>query len=370
MKSAGGASGEPLGSLNSACPYFTMFPLSFPLRALNGAPAGSRVLDPFCGRGTTLYAARMLGLEATGIDINPVAVAIADAKLASASAEGVVRLAKRLLKQHRESADLPDDEFWSWAYHEETLRDVCALREGLMQTPNTGAAKLLRAIALGALHGPRGKVARSYFSNQMPRTYATKPGPAVKFWQAKSLRPEPVSVLDVLTVRAKRYLANVPVQRGGKVLRGDARSVLNRMRARFTHVVCSPPYVGMRTYLPDQWLRWWFIGGPRRVDYKLEGQIATADPDRLVEELAKTWDAVARVCEPGARISVRFGALPSIRVEPSDLVNLSFGRSIATWNILEERPAGKPNRARRQAEQFGNPKSHSEDEIDVLARLA
>jgi DNA modification methylase len=66
--------------LNAVCPYYTMFPLDFPLGQLKLYPDARRVLDPFCGRGTTRYAARLAGRHAVGIDINPVAVAIASAK--------------------------------------------------------------------------------------------------------------------------------------------------------------------------------------------------------------------------------------------------------------------------------------------------
>jgi 2-polyprenyl-3-methyl-5-hydroxy-6-metoxy-1,4-benzoquinol methylase len=68
--------------LNVICPYYTMFPISFPMAALADAKAGERVLDPFCGRGTTAYAARLLGLPTVGIDADRVAVTIAKAKLA------------------------------------------------------------------------------------------------------------------------------------------------------------------------------------------------------------------------------------------------------------------------------------------------
>ena len=68
-------------ALNSICPYFTMFPLEFPLGILKrNAKEGSIVLDPFCGRGTTNYAARLLGLSSVGVDSSPVAAAIARAK--------------------------------------------------------------------------------------------------------------------------------------------------------------------------------------------------------------------------------------------------------------------------------------------------
>ena len=76
---------EPRHSLNAVCPYFTMFPLSFPLWALKHASPRAVVLDPFCGRGTSNYAARYLGLRSYGIDTSPVAVAIAKAKLADAT---------------------------------------------------------------------------------------------------------------------------------------------------------------------------------------------------------------------------------------------------------------------------------------------
>ena len=65
-------------ALNAICPYFTMFPLGFPLRILRERAARADwVLDPFCGRGTTNYAARVLGLPSLGVDSSPVAVAIA-----------------------------------------------------------------------------------------------------------------------------------------------------------------------------------------------------------------------------------------------------------------------------------------------------
>lgn len=41
------------------------------------APPGGRVLDPFCGSGVVLAEARALGLDATGIDLNPAAALIA-----------------------------------------------------------------------------------------------------------------------------------------------------------------------------------------------------------------------------------------------------------------------------------------------------
>ena len=78
--------------LNTVCPYYTMFPLAFPLERLARAEATEWVLDPFCGRGTTVFAARLRGLGCVGIDSNPIAAAIAAAKLTDTTAEAVIEL--------------------------------------------------------------------------------------------------------------------------------------------------------------------------------------------------------------------------------------------------------------------------------------
>src|SRR5258707_13720499 len=85
-------------AFNAICPYYTMFPLEFPMHLLRKHKALSpTVYDPFCGRGTTIYAARKLGLCSYGLDTSPIAAAIAQAKLASAELENVITLAERLV---------------------------------------------------------------------------------------------------------------------------------------------------------------------------------------------------------------------------------------------------------------------------------
>ena len=178
---------EDVLRLNAICPYYTMFPLDFPLQQLRATPGATRVLDPFCGRGTTLYAARLAGLPSVGIDINPVAAAIAEAKLAQVTAGSVVRLARQILDGGLQD-DVPEGEFWQWCYEGETLRELATLRTSLIGS-DTPTAAMLRAVILGILHGPRNKGLPSYLSNQMPRTYASKPAYAVKFWKTREMEP-------------------------------------------------------------------------------------------------------------------------------------------------------------------------------------
>src|SRR5574341_547546 len=198
-------------ALNGICPYFTMFPLGFPQGLLaQHAETGDWVLDPFCGRGTTNYAARLLGLPSVGIDSSPVAAALSKAKLANTSPAAIGRAARQILDEVEEPRDVPEGEFWEWAFENNTLRTLCRLREGLLTDCRSHARQALRAVLMGALHGPRAKGRPSYLSNQCTRTFAPKPNYAIHFWRQRRLRPPRVNVLQVIDERAARYYTEQP----------------------------------------------------------------------------------------------------------------------------------------------------------------
>lgn len=354
--------------LNAVCPYYTMFPLGFPLRVLSRASSTEAVLDPFCGRGTTIFAARLLGMESVGVDVNPVAVAIARAKLASGSVDAVVTRAEGYLSNPGPEPPLPEGDFWDLCYERSTLAAICRIRAGLLAATDDDADVLLRAIVLGLLHGPVSKGLPSYLSNQMPRTYAAKPRYAVKYWTDRDLKPARIDVAGLIRRRASRVLRHELPPGSGSVLSADARSLTELGERRFSWVVTSPPYFGMRTYSPDQWLRNWFLGGPAAVDYSSPGSLPTTDEAAFVTALAEVWRSVAATCKPGARMAIRFGSLPSARRDHRRLLKDSLAESRAGWRILTARKAGQASDGRRQATQFGA-LSLPEAEVDLYARL-
>jgi hypothetical protein len=347
-----------------------MFPLDFPLRVLTrSAKKGDAVLDPYCGRGTTSFAARLLGLRSRGIDSSPLAAALADAKLRSATSEQVVRAAQYILvNTPRTSYRPPRGEFWELAYHEETLDQLCRLRAGLRQNCRSDARIILRAIVLGALHGPLAKSTPSYFSNQCLRTFAPKPDYATRFWKERNLQAPEVDVLAVIRNRARRYLKELPPLARGSVMCGDSRKagVLGRER-EFDWVITSPPYYGMRTYIPDQWLRHWFLGGPSRVDYTNRNQLRHASPDEFVAGLRRVWCNVAAVCRKDARLVVRFGGINDRKQDPLTLLKMSLGET--PWRCQTARPAGTADKGRRQSRQFASSGKPPVEEYDLYAIL-
>lgn len=349
---------EPSAALNAVCPYYTMFPLEFPLSILGRRrKPGSCVLDPFCGRGTTIFAARLKGHQAYGIDSSPVAIAITRAKLAETTDADVLKLAERILGEQRD-VKVPGGDFWDWAYAPSTLRAVCILREGLGGL-RSGAANVLRAICLGALHGPLtlNVETRSYFSNQMPRTFAAKPDYSVRYWEASSLRPVAVDVLKIVKNRlARLQLDSLPKCIGdSKVSVADARLArgYKSLPETIDLIITSPPYYGMRTYVADQWLRNWFLGGPSAVPYGEKNPLSHQSPEDFAQSLAEVWDRIgARLAEHG-RMFVRFGAIPSRRRDPRQIVESSLERSRFPWKIRQVCPAESAASGKRQACHMG-----------------
>ena len=183
--------------LNAVCPYFTMFPLRFPLRVLTrAAERRDPVLDPFCGRGTTNLAARLRGMPTAGVDTHPVAAAVTSAKLITTTPQAVTACLDEILRTEPVCAT-PQHPFWRLAYHEATLQDLGRVRNALLRDSSTPARTALQAILLGALHGPLTKSSASYLSNQCPRTYAPKPRYAVNYWNRHGLRPPRADIRTV-----------------------------------------------------------------------------------------------------------------------------------------------------------------------------
>lgn len=359
-------------ALNAVCPYFTMYPLAFPLGVLSRhASPKDRVIDPFCGRGTTTFAARLLRLPSIGIDASPVAAAIARAKTVYAPPGAVVATARRILKAAPEPREMPRGRFWTRAYRAKTLRDLCVLREELMRCCDTPSRVLLRAIVLGALHGPTPKREPTYFSNQCPRTFAPKPKYAVRFWGERKLKAPRVDVLKVIKTRAHWYLRDRLPDVDAEIVEADARDPEAFRDARpYRWIITSPPYYGMRTYLPDQWLRLWFLGGPSHVEYGQPAhQLNHTGDECFTKELTTVWTNVAEHARSDARLIVRFGGIHDREgVEPLDLLRESLRRS--GWRLRTLKRVPDADSGRRQVRQFHAEPRKSIAEHDVYCELA
>jgi hypothetical protein len=182
------------------------------------------------------------------------------------------------------------------------------------------------------------------------------------------MRPQKVAVLDVISERAKRYLAVRPPDVDGSAVVADSREegTFDGVPA-FAWVITSPPYYGMRTYIPDQWLRSWFLGGPDYVEYSQPAmQLEHTGADHFAGQLALVWKNVARQSTDRTRLVIRFGGIHDRDKAPMDILRASLSSS---WRITTVRAVPDADAGRRQVRQFQASPKKSITEHDVYCRL-
>jgi hypothetical protein len=106
----------------------------------------------------------------------------------------------------------------------------------------------------------------------------------------------------------------------------------------------------MRTYVEDQWLRNWFLGGPDHVKYGLTEQLQHTGKGVFAESLGTVWKNMAHTRADDLHMYIRFGIIPSAtKADPKELVGASLEASGVPWRIVSTREAATAASGKRQA---------------------
>ncbi|MFL5245447.1 MAG: DNA methyltransferase [Gemmataceae bacterium] len=248
-------------------PYYAMFPVEFADHVvMKYTTSGETVLDPFAGRGTTIFSAATKMRNGMGVELNPVGWVYSQAKLNPASKCDVierVREVGRLAARRTSKPCLPV--FFSWCFSPTVRQFLLTARKYLNWRQNKVDCTLM-ALLLVNVHGKR----EASLSNQMRQTKSMSPDYAVNWWKDRKLLPPNVDPVEFMENRIKwRYARGVPVRSNSFVYLGDSIKRLRDVRRRAnrlslspaTLLLTSPPYCGITNYHYDQWLRLWLLGG-------------------------------------------------------------------------------------------------------------
>ena len=346
--------------LHAICPYLAMFPAEFAREKIEmfSAP-GEWVFDPFCGRGTTVLESLLLGRNAAGSDINPVAFCVARAKAERPTLPSVLRRLSDLQSTYEESSrekwekgrsSLPP--FFRRAFYPTTLKELLFLRSALNWS-NNRTDRFIAALVLGSLHGEMDR-SDAYFSNQMTRTICLKPDYSMRYWRTNNLFPEKRKVFEMLKQKAEHRLTGLAEHGMGKVRLADSRNVYRRfssLRGKVSLIVTSPPYLNVTRYEEDQWLRLWFLGGEKQPTY---GKVSKDDrhnsATKYWEFLRDSWKGVAPLLKDSATIVVRLGAIAMREEEMTNNLTATIKAAFPNSKMLT-RPA-RSSIVRRQATNF------------------
>jgi hypothetical protein len=284
-------------------PYYAMFPSRFADTVIREhTKPGELILDPFAGRGTSVFSAASAARAGVGIEINPVGWVYGKAKVSTADQSAVearIRWLGTIAHRYRAEAQaLPD--FFMWCYCPAVREFLLAARAQLDWRRNK-VDRTTMALILVDLHGKRGTA----LSNQMRQTKSLSPQYAVMWWRERNLA---APVLDPVQVMMKkiawRYAKGRPDQGVSQVYLGDSRTILARLKAkqpamRASLLLTSPPYYGVANYFYDQWLRLWLLGGserPRRLGEANKGKFEDRKKyqDMLLDVFSKSASLLAK----------------------------------------------------------------------------
>lgn len=301
---------------------------------------GDLVLDPFCGRGTTILESALHARRAIGTDLNLVAACVSGAKAEVPSLKEVLERLEDLEAQFLPGQiTRPGGEFFDYCFHPKTLDELLFLRATL-DWRSHHVDRFVAAVALGVLHGEAHR-SPNYFSNRMPRTISTKPEYSVRWWKERDLRPERREVFVILRSLCKMRLAVPAPSNMARVALEDARNcakIFSSDRGNVRLLVTSPPYLDTTDYSEDQWLRIWFLGGSERPTRRLNSDDRHRSREKYWDFLSEVWAGSKDLLAPDATIAIRIGGKKLDVEEITDGLSGSLRKGMARECRLIDAP--------------------------------
>jgi SAM-dependent methyltransferase len=273
---------------------------------------GDRVLDPFCGSGTTLIEALVGRREGVGVDLNPLAVRVAEVQSALRSPAALERFAVTVRAvtdaslgrvRARTAVRAPLSATERALYEPHVLLELAGLREEIERVEPEFDRRALQ-IVFSALVVKFSRQ-RADTSEQQTEKRIRK-GLVSEFFERKAR--ELASRWTELA-KAAGARAHVP-----ELHLGDARRLSRILgKARFDLVLCSPPYGGTYDYHAHHARRYPWLGldassferdevGARRRLSRAE-----AGAGRWEGEVDACLRSIASVCRQGARVVLLMG---------------------------------------------------------------
>lgn len=279
------ASARDYDSWHSMCSYLGAFPAPLANYFINYfSKKGDIIFDPFSGRGTTLLEARLLGRKSLATDLNPIALALSEAKNQNFSKEEIFERINQLEKLFDPALFLPEamaqpDEV-HLIFHPRTLAQLCFLKRRFLKSI-LPIDKYLIGCTLGVMHGGERKDGTSgYLSISMPNTFSMSPEYVRRFVQTKQLNREFRDVFKILRDKTDRiYEKHKTLKESGIVVKADAKTLsqnenLEEYKNKVNLVITSPPYLGIVNYAKQNWIRSWLLNkSPIEVSAELDDDL-------------------------------------------------------------------------------------------------
>lgn len=246
--------------------YYTNSMHAYPAKMLHQIPRallpfyaskGETVLDCFCGCGTTLMQARLYGMNAIGMDINPLPVLLSRVKSATVNVNKLMNESEYLLKRidtidAPKILDFPNRDFW---FEKEVQRDLARIIEAIQYVKYKKYREFFLVCASSIVRE---------VSNADPDVI-----PPVK---SKKMRKKIAKGREINTIDCFRKAVQADLERIAafskacvkssslKVKIGDARNMEDIEDNSVDLVMTSPPYLSAQKYVRSLQLETYWLG--------------------------------------------------------------------------------------------------------------
>jgi site-specific DNA-methyltransferase (adenine-specific) len=244
-------------NLHSVCSYLAMFPASMPHYFIKKlTDEGDVVLDPFSGRGTTLFEAIKNDRIGIGNDLNPLARVLTKSKVNPPAKEQVLERLRELeegCEPKRILTSQVEDKV-DMLFHEYTLSQLLYLKEEL---GDDRIDNFIKSSILGILHGNT----EGYLSISMPNTYSMSPNYVSNYIDEHGLEKHKRDVFEKARDKLDRiYEGREEIEVSeGFVTNTDARNISEEVQGNVDLIFTSPPYLRLVNYGDQNWIRLWFL---------------------------------------------------------------------------------------------------------------